>query len=219
MKKFKIAPSILAADPTKLGDELKKIEEAGADYAHIDIMDGHFVPNLAFSPDIVRALRKESKLVFDVHLMIEEPKKYIEVFVNAGADIITIHQEAVEDLGEIADYIHSFGIKAGVSVKPGTPVEVIGDDLEKFDLLLIMTVEPGFGGQSYIEAMNEKIEKARKMIDESGKEIELEIDGGVTPKNISAPIERGIDVAVAGSSVFKADDVFAVIEEMRACAR
>ncbi len=219
MKNYKIAPSILAADSTQLGAELKKIEAAGADYVHIDIMDGHFVPNLAFSPDTVKALRGVSNLTFDVHLMIEEPKKYIEAFVKAGADIITVHQEVCENLTEMADFIHSFGVKAGISVKPGTPVEVLGDEIACFDLVLIMTVEPGFGGQSYIEAMNEKIKTAREMIDKCGKEIELEIDGGVTPKNVAVPVGLGVDVAVAGSAVFKADDAKAVIAEMRAVVR
>ena len=169
MRKIKIAPSILAADPTRLGEEVKKIEKAGAEYVHIDIMDGHFVPNLAYSPDTVKGLRPLSNLIFDVHLMIEEPKKYIEAFVKAGADIITVHQEVTENLTEMAEFIHSFGVKAGISVKPGTPIETLGDEISEYDLVLIMTVEPGFGGQSYIEAMNDKITKAREMIDKTGK--------------------------------------------------
>ncbi|MBQ7096451.1 MAG: ribulose-phosphate 3-epimerase [Clostridia bacterium] len=219
MKTIKIAPSILAANIAKLGEEVKKIEDAGAEFVHIDVMDGHFVPNLAFSPDTVKALRTDSKLVFDVHLMIEEPKKYIQKFVEAGADIITVHQEVTENLSEMADFIHSFGVKAGISVKPGTPVETLEGNIDKFDLVLIMTVEPGFGGQSYIDAMNEKISKAREMIDKTGKEIELEIDGGVTPLNIAVPAACGISVAVAGSSVFKAEDAKKAIIEMRTNAK
>ncbi len=219
MNKIKIAPSILAADPVQLGEELKKIEKAGADYVHVDVMDGHFVPNLAYSPDIVKGLRKVSKLPFDVHLMIEEPKKYIETFVKAGADIITVHEEVTENYAEMADFIHSFGVKAGISVKPNTPIERLENDFDKFDLILIMTVEPGFGGQSYIESMNEKIRKTRALIDKSGKNIELEIDGGVTTENIRTAVKSGADVIVAGSTVFKAEDVKAVIVEMRENAK
>ncbi len=219
MNKIKIAPSILAADPVQLGEELKKIEKAGADYVHVDVMDGHFVPNLAYSPDIVKGLRTVSKLPFDVHLMIEEPKKYIEAFVKAGADIITVHEEVTENYAEMADFIHSFGVKAGISVKPNTPIERLENDFDKFDLILIMTVEPGFGGQSYIESMNEKIKKTRSLIDQSGKSIELEIDGGVTVENIREAVRCGADVLVAGSTVFKAEDVNAVIAEMRENAK
>ena len=219
MNRINIAPSILAADPVQLGEELRKIEDAGADYVHVDVMDGHFVPNLAYSPDIVKGLRTVSKLPFDVHLMIEEPKKYIETFVKAGADIITVHEEVTENYAEMADFIHSFGVKAGISVKPNTPIERLENDFDKFDLILIMTVEPGFGGQSYIENMNEKIRKTRALIDESGKNIELEIDGGVTVENISEAVKCGADVIVAGSTVFKADDVNAVIAEMRENAK
>ena len=215
MKNIKIAPSILAADPANLGNELKKIEEAGVDYVHIDVMDGHFVPNLAFSPGIVEGLRGICSLTFDVHLMISEPKKYIETFVKAGADIITVHSEVAGDLKEMADFIHSFGVKAGISVKPGTDIGVLEGSIDKYDLVLIMTVEPGFGGQSYIDGMNDKISKAKAMIEETGKEIELEVDGGVTPKNIMVPVSCGANVIVAGSAVFKAPDVKTVIGEMR----
>ena len=157
MAEIKIAPSLLAADAANLGEELKKIEAGGADYVHIDVMDGHFVPNLAFSPDITKMLRGCTSLVFDVHLMISEPMKYIDAFVNAGADIVTFHHEASENPAEILDYIHRLGVKAGISVKPGTDVDVVAPYIDKLDLLLIMTVEPGFGGQSYIEDMNGKI--------------------------------------------------------------
>lgn len=218
MKKIKIAPSMLAADASKLGQELIKIEKAGADYVHIDVMDGHFVPNLAFSYDMVRMLKGITDLVFDVHLMISDPMKYIKNFADAGSDIITFHHEAVDNPEAVVDYIHSLGIKAGVSVKPGTDVAVIAPYIEKLDLILVMTVEPGFGGQSYITGMNEKIAKARKMIDECGGDIELEVDGGITPQNINMPYENGADVFVAGSAVFKAPDAAEAIAGMRKVA-
>ena len=218
MSTIKIAPSILAADITCLGNEVLKVEKAGAEYLHIDIMDGHFVPNLSFSSDTVRGLRKISNMVFDVHLMITDPEKYMESFVEAGADIITVHCEVVDDLKDIAEKIHRLGVKAGVSVKPGTSIDTIREYIPFFDMVLIMTVEPGFGGQSYIVEMNGKIAEARAIINEVSPETELEVDGGIGPNNISMPVKSGANVIVAGSSIFKAENAENVIDEMRSAA-
>lgn len=218
-KTIKIAPSILAADVTQLGNEIKKVEKAGAEYLHIDIMDGHFVPNLSFSADTVKGLRKLSDMVFDVHLMISEPQKYMKSFAEAGADIITVHCEAVDDLKKMAHEIHKLGVRAGVSVKPNTPIDKIKDCISDFDLVLIMTVEPGFGGQSYMTDMNEKISQARKLIDELSPETDLEVDGGIGPDNIAIPVEAGANVIVAGSAIFRAENAEEVICKMRSAVK
>ena len=210
-----IAPSMLAANPLNLENEIGKIENSGAEFLHIDIMDGHFVPNLSFSPDTVKALRKKSKLFFDVHLMISEPEKYINAFADAGADLITVHAEATDNPSELAAMIHNRGIKAGLSIKPGTSFEKIKDVVSEFDLLLIMTVEPGFGGQAYISEMNSKISEARNYIDMCGRKIYLEVDGGINSDTIKEACASGADVFVAGSAVFRAENPAFAVESLK----
>lgn len=215
--KVKISPSILAADIARLGEEVARIEDT-ADYLHIDIMDGHFVPNLSFSPDTVRCLRPHSKLIFDVHLMVsgELLSPCIKAFSEAGADIITVHAEAADNLAAISDEIRSRGVRAGISIKPNTPVSKIADSIGLFDLVLLMTVEPGFGGQKYIEAVNEKIRAVREIADKLGRDIDIEVDGGVTAQNVHIPIEAGANVIVSGSAIFNAENPAETINAMKA---
>jgi len=198
-----IAPSILSSDLSNIHDQIKEIEKTGCKYLHIDVMDGHFVPNITFGPPYIKSLRKQTDMIFDVHLMIENPEKYIDEFSKAGADIITVHQEASPHLHRLIQQIKDNNKLAGISLNPATPISSIENIIEDLDLILIMTVNPGFGGQKYIENMNKKIEETAKLIDKSSKNILLEIDGGINKKNIDKLKKYNIDIYVSGSAVFK----------------
>jgi ribulose-phosphate 3-epimerase len=202
MKKPKIAPSILAADFARLGEEVRAITEAGADYIHVDVMDGHFVPNISIGPQMVKALRPHTKLPLDVHLMISPVDPYIKEFADAGADIITVHPEAGPHVHRTVQLIKSLGKKAGVSLNPGSPISLIEHILGDIDLILVMTVNPGFGGQSFIDGQRAKMREARAMIDRSGRAIELEVDGGINGQTAALAVEAGADVLVAGTAAF-----------------
>jgi len=199
----RIAPSILSADFAKLGEEVRAIEAAGADYVHIDVMDGHFVPNITIGPMVVEALRPHSGLPFDVHLMIAPADPYIPAFASAGADIITVHPESGAHLHRTVQLIKSLGKKAGVSLNPATPVAVLDHVLDEIDLVLVMSVNPGFGGQAFIEGALTKIAALRKRIDDSGRSVDLEVDGGVNAETAPRVVAAGADVLVAGSATFK----------------
>jgi len=211
----KISPSILSADFARLGEEIQAIERGGADYVHVDVMDGHFVPNITIGPLVVDAVRKITDLPLDVHLMIENPDRYIADFAKAGADIITVHQEAVPHLHRTVQLIKSLGKKAGVSINPATPAATLDMILAELDLVLVMTVNPCFGGQSFIEACLPKIRDLREQITARGLEVELEVDGGVKTDNIGSIAAAGADVFVAGSAVFGATDYAATIAALR----
>jgi ribulose-phosphate 3-epimerase len=202
----KIAPSILSADFARLGEEIKDVEIGGADYIHVDVMDGHFVPNITIGPLIVEAIRPITTLPLDVHLMIENPDQYIEAFAKAGADYITVHVEACKHLHRTIHFIKSFGVKAGVVLNPATPVETIQHVLSDVDMVLLMSVNPGFGGQAFIPEVTQKIKTLRRMIDEKGLQVEIEIDGGVNEVTAKLCIEAGATVLVAGSAIYNQKD-------------
>ena len=211
----KISPSILSADFSKLGEEVINVDKAGADFIHIDVMDGNFVPNITIGLPVIKSIRNKTNKVFDVHLMIENPSRYIDEFINAGADIITIHYEAEKHIDRAIEYIKSKGVKAGVSLNPGTPTFVLKDILEKLDLVLIMSVNPGFGGQKFIPYALNKVKEIKEMSLECNKDLLIEVDGGVDKNNSKLLIEAGANVLVAGSAIFGDGNLKENIEAIR----
>ncbi len=210
-----IAPSILASDWTKLGQEIQAVENAGADWIHLDVMDGQFVPPITFGPQLVSAARRVTTLPLDVHLMITQPEKQIQPFADAGADIVTVHAEACSDLPKTIELIHKAGVKAGVSIKPATSVDSIKDIIPEIDLFLVMSVEPGWGGQSFIPESIEKIKQVKKLIEQTGKNIHLEVDGGINEVTAKETTTSGADVLVAGSYIFKHGSYTTAIANLR----
>ncbi len=214
----KLSPSILSADFWKLGEQINQVQRGGAQYLHIDVMDGMFVPSMSFAMPVIAAIRKHTDIFFDVHLMIEQPERYIKEFAESGADLINFHLEATEDVEGTIAAIRSFGKKVGITIKPKTPAEAVAPYLDKVDLVLIMTVEPGFGGQKLIPECVEKITAVRNMITEKGLDVEVEADGGINSDNVKSIVEAGANVIVAGSAVFKNDieeNVKALLQKMQ----
>ena len=211
----KIAPSLLSANFADLKSDIRKLEEAGADYLHLDVMDGNFVPNISYGPPVIKSIRKITDLAFDVHLMVDKPERYIKDFVDAGADIITVHAEATTHLHRTVQLIRSYGVKAGISLNPATALSAIGYLLDDIDLILIMSVNPGFGGQAFIPAMKAKIAKTREIIDKRGLDIILEVDGGIKLDNAKEIIDLGADLLVSGSGIFEAEDIVARVKEFK----
>ena len=218
-REIKIAPSILAGDFGHLGSEAHKVELAGADILHVDVMDGHFVPNITIGPQMVKAIKKNTKLPLDVHLMISEPEKYADEFIDAGADNLTFHLEIAQDLRTTIRKIKSRKIRCGLALKPGTEFEKAIPYLDEIDLLLLMTVEPGFGGQKFMEKVLPKIDVSRRWIDQKGLSIDIEVDGGINLKTVPHIIEAGANVLVAGSAIYGTSDVKKAVEEMRKLAK
>ncbi len=217
--KIKLAPSILSADFTDLAGQIRLVEEAGADFIHLDVMDGHFVPNISFGPVVIKNIRKITKLPFDAHLMITDPDRYLETFKDAGADILTVHVEACTHLHRTIQNIKRMGMKAGVALNPATPLGMIEEILPDIDLLLIMTVNPGFGGQTFIDEMISKIERAGQMIRDLHQTVELEVDGGIDAMTAEWVTRAGATVLVSGSAIFKSNDISGSVKEILSSAK
>lgn len=212
---MKLAPSVLSADFANLLESCKKVENAGCEYLHLDVMDGHFVPNITFGPMIIKSIRKDIDMVFDAHLMITDPDSYIPSLKDAGVDIVTVHQEACTHLHRTIQNIKSHGMKAGVVLNPATPVDTIKHVIGDLDMVLLMSVNPGFGGQKFIPEVLNKVKELRKMIDDKGLSVEIEVDGGVNKDNIKSLVEAGADVLVAGSAIFAQPDIDKAVRDLR----